>query len=558
MTYRPRAVRAKSACRRPVAAGLTLALGVGVGLVAMPAVSASATPTAHAVVTASTRIAGASRYDTAVAASQDQFATAGSAKAVVITRGDTYPDALAGGPLAAKLGGPLLLTPSTSLLPAVQTELLRVLPKGGTVYILGGTSAISSSVEAAITELGFTIQRIAGADRFSTAVAIADAMGDPTTVFEATGLNYPDALAGGPAAIKAGAAILLTNGATQSPATAAYLSAHTGGTHYALGGPAAAADKTATAIAGADRYETAAAIDLKFFTTPTVVGVATGSNFPDALAAAPDLGTKGAPLLLVASTGSIPEGATGALLGNGKTTTSSVIFGGLTSVSSDVATQVANLASVGATATAESTSAAYTGEFGVLALHEVPVGGTASDTTQVFDGGTGDSTAYEKGSGSTAVTGLPTSAQLAALPTSSESALETAVNTTYAALYKADGGTSTNADDEFLVNAEQVILDPNALPALRLAVYEALADLPGTAVESSPTGQSGVAGVGIAGQIAGVSGLTGDVLVYFFDPATLSPLEDDITSSDGKTLVLSTAVTSFTTAPTAPADPYTS
>ena len=85
-------------------------------------------------------------------------------------------------------------------------------------------------------------------------------MGDPTTVFEATGLNFPDALAGGPAAIKAGGVILLTNGATQTTETAATSRRTQAGTHYALGGPAAKADPSATPLAGDDRFWTAALV----------------------------------------------------------------------------------------------------------------------------------------------------------------------------------------------------------------------------------------------------------------------------------------------------------
>jgi putative cell wall-binding protein len=212
--------------RRHASIGVIAALGAGFVGIALPATAASA-----ATAPVLTRISGATRFDTAIAASQDQFTASGSAKAVVLARADTYPDALSGGPLAAKVGGPLLLTSSTSLPSAVQAEMIRVLPKGGTVYILGGTSAVSTGVETTITGLGFAVQRLAGADRFATAVAVAGAMGNPTTVFEATGLNFPDALAGGPAAIKSGGVILLTDGSSQSTATAAYLADHPGGKH---------------------------------------------------------------------------------------------------------------------------------------------------------------------------------------------------------------------------------------------------------------------------------------------------------------------------------------
>ena len=272
----------RSRVLRLLAGGVVAATVLGGG-------SIVAAPVAGAVTVSSNvhRIAGSTRLATAIGTSQDQFPTTGSAGAVVLARSDTFPDALAGGPLAAKVHGPLLLTPPTGLDPTVQAEILRVAPAGSTVYILGGASAISATVDTKLTSLGFVPKRLAGTSRFGTAVAIADAMGDPTTVFEATGLNFPDALAGGPAAIKTGGVILLTNGATQTTETAAYLAAHPGGTHYALGGPAAKADPSATPLAGDDRFWTSEAVAATFFQTATTVGVATGLNFPDALAAGP-------------------------------------------------------------------------------------------------------------------------------------------------------------------------------------------------------------------------------------------------------------------------------
>jgi hypothetical protein len=186
-----------------------------------------------------TRIGGTTRIGTAVLTSQDTFPTAGTAKAVVLARADTFPDALAGGPLAAHVGGPLLLTEPTGLDPATQAEIVRVAPAGSTVYILGGPSAVASSVDPILTGLGYKVQRVFGADRYATAVAVAGVLGNPATVFEATGINFPDALSGGPAAVANTAAILLTDGAVQAPATAAYLVAHAS-MRYALGGPAAA------------------------------------------------------------------------------------------------------------------------------------------------------------------------------------------------------------------------------------------------------------------------------------------------------------------------------
>jgi hypothetical protein len=499
------------------------------------------------------RISGASRFDTAIATSQDEFPLSGSAAAVVLTRADTYPDALAGVPLAAKVGGPLLLTSSNSLSAAVRAEIVRVLPAGAPVYILGGTSAVSAAVETTITGLGFVVHRLAGANRFATAVAVAGALGNPTTVLEATGLNFPDALAGGPAAIEDGAAILLTNGKVQAAETSAYLAAHTGGSHFALGGPAAVADPSAVAIAGDDRYQTAAQVAETFFHTPDVAGIATGTNFPDALAAGPDLASKDAPLLLVPPTGVLPAGTTGQLLKYAQTLRSAVVFGGTASVADSVGAQVGTLASLSATATTASTSPTFSRQFGILSTHLHTNAGVA-DTTQVFDGNAGSSTLYTRGMGSKTIPGTATRANFDAFPTNNPGALESQVNAAFAAVYASEGYKSTDADAQFLVNAEQVLLNPLASPILRLAVYVTLVNLPGTSAASGVKDANGRVGVAITGTINGNSSPTPEQLSYIFDPTTGNLLEDDILG--GGVVLVSSTVTTFTTAATAPADPY--
>ena len=278
------------------------------------------------------RLAGADRYATAAAVSRSSFPT-GGAGAVVLARGDAYPDALVGVPLAAARHAPLLLTHGTTLPPVTLTEIRRVLPAGGTVYVLGGTDVVPASIGTQLTGLGYQITRYAGADRFATAVAVADALGDPGTVLLASGLNFPDALAAGPAATAAHGVVLLTAGATLPPVTAAYLAAHPG-TRYAIGGPAAAADPTAQPLVGADRYATAATVAATFFPTPTTVGIATGLNFPDALAGAAQLATAGGPLLL--TTTAVLPAATGSELTAVKASLNSTHYYGQIDVVADL------------------------------------------------------------------------------------------------------------------------------------------------------------------------------------------------------------------------------
>jgi putative cell wall-binding protein len=251
------------------------------------------------------RVAGPDRIATAIAVSQSTFPASGSAGAVVLTRADGFADALAGIPLAAALNAPILLTPSQQLDSSVLGEIERVLPGGGKVVVLGGTAALSDAVVQSLTAAKFSVTRYGGGDRFATAVVIADqGLGDPATVFEATGTDFGDALSGAPAAAVTHGAILLTNGSSQAGATAAYLSAHAPATRIAIGGPASAADNAATSsVVGADRYDTAARVASTFFSAPTLVGVASGLTFADALSGGAAVAHLSAPMLLAGTTG---------------------------------------------------------------------------------------------------------------------------------------------------------------------------------------------------------------------------------------------------------------
>jgi hypothetical protein len=284
------------------------------------------------------RIAGSTRTGTAIAASQASYPVAGSAGAVVLARDDVFADALTGGPLAAAKNAPILLTDPSQLLAAVAAELARVLPAGGTVYLLGGDVALHESVATAVTAAGFHAVRVDGPDRYGTAVAIAGALGNPGTVFEATGLNFPDAVSAGPAAIKEHGAILLTNGSAQSPDSAAYIAAHHPTVKFAIGGAAAAADPSAIGLVGADRYGTAAAVATTFFAGATRIGLATGDDFADPLVAAPSLGRSGSPLLLVADT--LPAAVAAYLKAQAATIVSATFYGGPSALPAAVMTEV--------------------------------------------------------------------------------------------------------------------------------------------------------------------------------------------------------------------------
>ena len=300
--------------------------------------SVSPPPPAPSAATVS-RLAGPDRYATAAAISREQFPN-GHAGAIVLAGGEEFPDALVAAPLAAARNASLLLTYGSTLPAVSKTELERVLPAGGTVYVLGGTGAVPATVASQITDLGYRVVRYGGADRFDTAVKVAHALGDPATVLLASGTDFPDALSAGVAAAKVGGAVLLTNGTAVTSATSAYLSAH-GVTVYAVGGPAAQADSKATGLLGSDRYATAIAVANKFFTAPAGVGVASGVAFPDALSGGAFLAHAGVPLVL-SGTSNVPAPVSAYVSSVKSSVTSAYVFGGTGALDDGVEAAVAS------------------------------------------------------------------------------------------------------------------------------------------------------------------------------------------------------------------------
>ncbi len=258
------------------------------------------------------RVAGPDRVATAIEIARGVTEGRGAAT-VVLARADAYADALAGGPLAARLDAPILLTGGDRLdarVAALVTELAS-----RTAYLLGGEAALSPRVAQELREAGVAeVVRVAGDDRFATAAAIADRVvsqaererGSPTA-YLVEGANadpargWPDALA---AAAQGSRPVLLTERDSLPEATRRAL-----GTFVAVtivGGEAAVspeverqvADEVVEThrIAGATRYDTFRRLSGVAGDRPWLV---TGRDWPDALTAGAGAHLDGGSLVLV-------------------------------------------------------------------------------------------------------------------------------------------------------------------------------------------------------------------------------------------------------------------
>jgi putative cell wall-binding protein len=262
------------------------------------------------------RLAGATRYGTAAAiAGEDPPGAFTGADTAILATGENFPDALAASGLAGtNAPAPILLTRTATL----SEEALAALDElaVANVIIVGGTAAVSDDVEGTLEDEGFTVTRVAGTNRFGTAAAIADEVGPPGdgVVLIANGMNFPDALAGGPLSYAGGHPILLVTPTDIPAETEAALEGATNA--IILGGTAAVSNEVQAEIdemtggdsfrlAGVNRFETAEAIADHLLANNAGDGfdgveilLASGQNFPDALAGGPLGGELGAPIIL--------------------------------------------------------------------------------------------------------------------------------------------------------------------------------------------------------------------------------------------------------------------
>jgi len=168
------------------------------------------------------RIQGYDRYETAARISAR--AVESSAKAFLAS-GENFADALSISSYAAARGIPLLLTRKGAL-PAATLAALQDL--GVTdVTLIGGANAIGRQIETQLREKNYNVDRLSGEDRFQTNIKILEHYPmNPEKTLIATGLSFPDALAGAVLAARDNNPVVLVPkdaGRIEGSPTASYL-----------------------------------------------------------------------------------------------------------------------------------------------------------------------------------------------------------------------------------------------------------------------------------------------------------------------------------------------
>ena len=238
-------------------AGLLAVLVAGAGL-ALTSGTAAATQS----VAQSTRVSGVDVYATSASAAISSHT--GAATASVLVSGDSYADGLSAAALAGAVGGPVILTDPDTLKGSTSLAIGQInstTAAGHTVYIVGGTAAVSAGVATSISDLGYVVSRVSGADRVATADAVATKIrtlqdfgtnwDSDTTVFLTTARNFADAVAVSGLAWKNVSPILLVEPADGlSAGTTAILDSAVNSIEHViiLGGTAAVSADVETAV----------------------------------------------------------------------------------------------------------------------------------------------------------------------------------------------------------------------------------------------------------------------------------------------------------------------
>lgn len=258
---------------------------------------------------------GGSHFETAAMASRT--AHPDGSDSVIIATARSWPDALGASSLAAALDAPLLLVARSSVPAVIREEITRL---GATnAVIVGGDLAVSWAVEQRLEAVGLRLERLAGADRYATADAVArmtiDQLGEDFDghALVVSGQNFPDAIAAAPLAAARGWPFFL---ARPDTGLSAETEAAMDGVAevVVVGGVAAVSDETigqlkdrfgnaqVERLSGEDRYATAARVATHAAEREGLawdrVGIASGERFADALVGGVLQGKIGSVLLL--------------------------------------------------------------------------------------------------------------------------------------------------------------------------------------------------------------------------------------------------------------------
>ncbi|MCS0788560.1 cell wall-binding repeat-containing protein [Cytobacillus firmus] len=280
---------------------------------------------------------------------------------IIITRGDLFPDALSGGPLASFEAAPIMLTQTNKLPDKIKDKIADY--GAERAIILGGTGSVSTQVESQLRQLGVNdIERIGGKDRYVVSSSVAEQVSsymESDTAIIASGEVFPDALSASTIAGIAGMPILLVKSQEIPSSIQTFIKSHPEITNFIIvGGPATVKDSVSLKlkelrkgssvqrIGGKDRYEVSINVARhameNYGMDLSTIAFARGDLFPDALSGAPLANFFYAPILLT-RTDRVEDKVNIFLTSNRSQLEHMYLIGDVGSISPNTETQLYNL-----------------------------------------------------------------------------------------------------------------------------------------------------------------------------------------------------------------------
>ena len=255
-------------------------------------------------------IIGKNRIETAIKISQEGWK---SAETVILVNDSAIPDALTATPLAFAKNAPILLIGKDGLNKATAEEIKRLDAKD--VIMIGGDAVLSSNVEKDLKALNVKVDRIKGATREETALAIAkrlDGIKDVSEIAVVNGTNgLADAVSVAAAAAERNMPILLANPKKGLAISEKFIKDENINISDIIGGKTVLPDKLVSKlpgkqrIEGLDRKDTNAKVIEKFYTGKELDnvylakdGMGDSGQLIDALAVGALAAKNGAPVLI--------------------------------------------------------------------------------------------------------------------------------------------------------------------------------------------------------------------------------------------------------------------
>ena len=254
------------------------------------------------------RIYGEDRFDTSLKMADILKERLGVRKfeAVILINSQNAPDAISAACLAQSIEAPILVT-SESTVDLIANYVKNNLDKNGTVYIVGGTSAVPQRFDDLLSN--FEVVRLSGQNRFETnllALKTANSQSQELVVCSS------DAFADGLSAVSLNRPVMLVKDTLTDDQRSFLAKMGSNLKIYIIGGTNAVSEElknglfdygTVIRISGTNRFETSVNVAQKYFENPDYLFLIYNDSYADGFSAIPLIIREKSPLLLIPQSG---------------------------------------------------------------------------------------------------------------------------------------------------------------------------------------------------------------------------------------------------------------